>query len=707
MSDNQNLQFTIKAVDEASKNLEQVKSSLKTMGDQVDGTKKQLDDFGNAQGKAKGSTESMATSVFKGQLAFEAFKKGLELAVDFTKESVEAYIEADKKMNLVKATLESTGLSYAKVGGQVEEFASKMARLGVDDEDVALSMAKLTKIAGGDLSKGMQLAKMASDLTASGFGTLESNTDNLAKVMTGKGQRALMEYKIQLDANATTAEQLNAIQQKVTMTTEQYAETTSGKIATVKVAFDNLKESVGEGFVSAIAGAIDDGTQFNDVVDAIDGSAKVLKVTVYEVAEGFIFLGKSVKATYDSMSVTANALVDVFSDWSFEGTSKAIKKVQTDSDGLTSTFNKMSSPLESMAKSAETASKVFEKTHKSGVDMGSGIANANKGAETALVKHADVVKKLGDVYNKLKSDTTTDLANMTSEFLQKMSDMSVSIDKVKKSINDLSRAYNQQATSDTQSVADKIVESENKIADLKSQVLAETDVKRKADLQKQLEDEQKNYDSSKEFAKNNAGAITEAKRRAGLTDLQRTIEDYNTRRALATQEYTEKLADLQNELNAQLNKQAQEFNLYNQKVAKITEIEKAGTDEYIKQSNNRLAQTTDEVNRSIALYQALASAIASVKSASAMGVSTVSVPVAGKRATGGSVSGGSTYLVGERGPEIFTASQNGNIVPNSQLGVGTGNIVINITGTFLSDDAGRKLGDQIISRFKTMSRIGL
>lgn len=702
-----NLQFTIKAVDEASKNLDTVKKSLDDMSKSSDEAGKAVKDFGSSQDSVKGHSESMATSVFKGQLAFEALKKGMEMAIDFTKESVEAFIEADKKMNLVRATVASTGQTWEKVGPQIDAFAQKMAGLGVDDEDVALSMAKLGKLAGGDFNKGMQLAKMASDLTASGFGTLESNTDNLAKVMSGKGQRALMEYKIQLDANATTAEQLDAIQKKVTMTTEQYAQTTSGRIATVKVAFDNLKESVGEGFVSAIAGAIDDGGQFNDVLGAINGTAQGLKVGVYEVAEGFIFLAKSAKASYDAMKVTSNAMVDVFSDWSFSGTKKAIDTVKTDSLGLASTFDKLSSPLDSMAKSAETASKMFSQTHKTGTDMGNGIANANKGAETAMVKHADVVKKLGEVYDKLKSDTTTDLANMTSDFLSKMSDMSTSINKVKQSIASLQAEYSRGQADDTASIADKIVASEQKIADFKQQIAQETDLKKKADLQKQLADEQKNYDSSTDFQKGNATAITEAKRRAGLTQLQREIEDYNTRRAMATQEYTQKMADLQAELTAQANKQAQEFNLYNQKVAKITEIEKASTDEYTKQSQNRLAQTTDEVNKSIALFQALASAIASVKSSSSMGVSSVSVPVAGKRANGGNVSGGSTYLVGERGPELFTSAQGGHITPNNQIGGSNGGIVINITGTFLSDDAGRKLGDMIVTRFKKMSRVGV
>lgn len=46
--------------------------------------------------------------------------------------------------------------------------------------------------------------------------------------------------------------------------------------------------------------------------------------------------------------------------------------------------------------------------------------------------------------------------------------------------------------------------------------------------------------------------------------------------------------------------------------------------------------------------------------------------VAGARADGGSVSSGRSYLVGERGPELFTASRSGYIHPNRSNGSGTG-----------------------------------
>ncbi len=70
-----------------------------------------------------------------------------------------------------------------------------------------------------------------------------------------------------------------------------------------------------------------------------------------------------------------------------------------------------------------------------------------------------------------------------------------------------------------------------------------------------------------------------------------------------------------------------------------------------------------------------------------------------KRATGGPVSGGESYLVGERGPELFVPGRSGAIVPNDQLGGGSTNVVVNVDakGTKVEGDdtSSRQLGTVI------------
>ncbi len=60
------------------------------------------------------------------------------------------------------------------------------------------------------------------------------------------------------------------------------------------------------------------------------------------------------------------------------------------------------------------------------------------------------------------------------------------------------------------------------------------------------------------------------------------------------------------------------------------------------------------------------------------------------RASGGPVKGGSPYVVGEKGPELFVPNSHGNIVPNNEM-VGGANIVVNVdaSGSSVQGDGGQ------------------
>ncbi len=67
----------------------------------------------------------------------------------------------------------------------------------------------------------------------------------------------------------------------------------------------------------------------------------------------------------------------------------------------------------------------------------------------------------------------------------------------------------------------------------------------------------------------------------------------------------------------------------------------------------------------------------------------------GAKAEGGPVKGGSSYLVGERGPELFSPGVSGMITPNHALG-GSTNVVVNVDASGSSvegdEEQGRELG---------------
>lgn len=77
----------------------------------------------------------------------------------------------------------------------------------------------------------------------------------------------------------------------------------------------------------------------------------------------------------------------------------------------------------------------------------------------------------------------------------------------------------------------------------------------------------------------------------------------------------------------------------------------------------------------------------------------------GYRAAGGPVSGGSPYIVGEQGPELFVPGMSGSIVPNGSMGGGGGSsITVNINGGMITEDVARQIGNIMIAQFKRTSR---
>ena len=64
------------------------------------------------------------------------------------------------------------------------------------------------------------------------------------------------------------------------------------------------------------------------------------------------------------------------------------------------------------------------------------------------------------------------------------------------------------------------------------------------------------------------------------------------------------------------------------------------------------------------------------------------------KAIGGAVAGGKTYWVGERGPELFTPSTSGTIIPNGNAG---GGVTINISGALDPEGVARQI-QQILQR---------
>lgn len=77
----------------------------------------------------------------------------------------------------------------------------------------------------------------------------------------------------------------------------------------------------------------------------------------------------------------------------------------------------------------------------------------------------------------------------------------------------------------------------------------------------------------------------------------------------------------------------------------------------------------------------------------------------GGRASGGPVSAGTTYLVGENGPELFTSATSGTIIPNNKMGGGGSTFNITVNGAIDSEGTARQIID-LINRSQARGTLG-
>ena len=66
-----------------------------------------------------------------------------------------------------------------------------------------------------------------------------------------------------------------------------------------------------------------------------------------------------------------------------------------------------------------------------------------------------------------------------------------------------------------------------------------------------------------------------------------------------------------------------------------------------------------------------------------------------QRAKGGPVSSGQTYMVGERGPELFVPGRSGTIVANDKMGGGSTNVVVNVDASGSNVEGDEQEGKQL------------
>lgn len=717
------LKIVISAIDNASATLKSMAANAESANAQASGS----------ADKAGLSFGSLVGGILSAQLAYGALTEAAGAIKGFFQDSAEQAIEASATLARVKNEVDNAGLSYADLGPKIDAVAQAHVALGFADDDTADSMGKLL-LATGDYSQALRLNQLAMDLSRAKGLDLNTSTVLLEQVMAGN-TRVLKSYGISLDGASTSADVLNLLQSKLQGSSAAFANTSAGQMAIMQAQWQGLEQTVGQAFMPILeevfssfegnmpaitASLVEMGTQFATIVEDIIDIGKesgVFHVIAVELGNVYDYV-KFVASAIDTLAVSFRLLA---------GTEKEYVNAQQDvSDGqqkILDEWNQMHSKAQittdqwkqmdeqvklNVIHSVQAAEKTGALASATGAagNTFDDVTNRIKAADNAVVKHSDAVAQLATEYDKMKDQGETDLADLADAFTTKMDSINKTIADTQQKITDLTTSYADQQKDDTASVADSIVASEKKIADIKTQLQAATTDSERASLQKQLTAEQSNYDSSLAFRQTHLAEMSAAEAKASLTDLQRTIADYNTKEAKATEAYNKQLATLNATLKATQDEADAETKLYHDKVDQINKILDAGNAYFDKLSADRVQTTTNEVQAEIKQFQALASAITGTKGANPTSISTINIP---KLAAGGIVNGPTLAMIGEAGPEAVVPLSGGygNAPVISSLSASGGSqILIQVLGgTYLDRDGAGQIATALARQVQTQLKL--
>lgn len=250
----------------------------------------------------------------------------------------------------------------------------------------------------------------------------------------------------------------------------------------------------------------------------------------------------------------------------------------------------------------------------------------SKKAQEEAEKLADRWKNLKDETVDLKDKGVDALKDLANENVKDLEKIEYKIKDLRKELADLKKEYDEDVTAEDKDLAERIVEEKLAIEELKKKLTEEqnqksakgestADLDKIAELQAEIKKRQEALDATGGLQTTLAPQITEATRRAGLTDLQRDIEDYNVRKAQRAQEYEEKKADLDAKLALEEHNKLDTIALYEDKQEQINAIIELGNQRFKDLADNRVKITEDEVAKQIRFYNQLADAIARSKQA--------------------------------------------------------------------------------------------
>lgn len=235
-------------ISDFKKGVDQAKHEANTLGDKI-------------QGVALGL----------GKVALAAGAAAAAVGVVFAKQSIDAAAQAESEMAKVDALLKTTGKDFKELREEVDKTSKSFIKLGFDDEETAIAMAKSLAVTKDATESKKELALAADFARLQDIGIVEAQ--KLLQLAYMGNARVLKQYGIELEDGATKQDIFAKIQEKAGGQADAYAQTFKGSMAIFNVEFENLKESVGVKLLPLATQFIKTLTSFlTPIMDVISGT---------------------------------------------------------------------------------------------------------------------------------------------------------------------------------------------------------------------------------------------------------------------------------------------------------------------------------------------------------------------------------------------------------------------------------------------------
>lgn len=622
------------------------------------------DRTGKGIDSASNSLRKLEKDVVKLVAGYFAFSK----VSDFINSSIESFRRQEEEVARLSAALSNvatareTDLQMLKMQASALQQVTKFG-----DEQIMSAQAMLAtfQLNGDAIS---QLTPRILDM-ASGVQNLTGGQVDLQQISIAVGKAltsgigilsrygvVLTEAQKKAYETANAEEKLNIITEALDMNykgiASTMANTLSGKIVKLTNNFDDLKEKIGEAITLSMVpwiNTLDDGItaanktegELNDLAYILSYVSQFLFDTGKAIQVFFMGIGAVILDTADLVTFRMIPSLHAMRDEAYSSIGDVINKTadaQAEFKDMRQRIINGESALNKMGTSGSQA-----------------LENINETAE-------ETKKKLADVAVEAKK-----LADKMNEVLVEQAEGELDI---------------------KQKTAEAYVKQEEKVADLRKQLATETDETKRAEIEATLQKQTDALEKAKTIEIAYSNEVADVRRFNAQTEFEQELEKLQIRRINFQNEITEKISGIQKEIEANKTK-----------VDEITKLSKIQADDAIANSNRATNAIIDNYNKEI--DAATKSRIARATSITPSSSSPIANLLSGAplsyspRASGGPVSAGRSYLVGERGPELFMPNVSGSISPN-------GGITINITGNEFVGEEGiaDRLGKEIMRAIK-------